>query len=210
MPDIRRWWPEITNSEIDTLNEYNQYEWIVIKRLINDIGGGKEISRDDLCQSVPSHKIGKLKKAIDSLYKKEFLLLKPKPNTKIYQVDPNKYTDTAIKFAELIRTHSDLFESLISEDVMFIKTSDMITQIIKNTFKNRSNLLHSIRVSEEFSILKDGYGICINIAFNCPHTKNIKVLEFEILTPNDVTEKTQNWSCDCGNTHVCLANGFII
>jgi hypothetical protein len=116
MIDVRRWWPDISNSEIDELDSYGCYELLLIRRLVDNIGGGKELSKDDLLKGIESDKLGRLDDASKSLEQKKFLLKKPKPGgVTIYQVDPKSYTQTLKKFAEMIRTNGDLADALRSD-----------------------------------------------------------------------------------------------
>ena len=207
MPDVRTWWPNITNSELDILRIYSHYEWLIMKRLVGNIGGGKEISEDDLAQGVPSDKLGKLKGAIRTLEKKKVIRIKPKPGMRICQVEPSIYTETVVKFAEIIRSDKNLVNSLLSEDVLFINRSEIISKIINNTFGKKADVLRSIRVSDKCSVLDDGLGIVITLAFHCPEIETSMEHEFEILDPRDLTSKIEHWSCECGRVHMCFANG---
>ena len=206
MVDIRLWWSEITNSEIDSLIAYSPYEWLVLRRLVNNTGGGKEISEDDLTQSIPSDKIDRFRAAIASLKKKKVIRSKPKTNIVICQVHVGEYTAIVKKFTALIRKNKDLYNSLLAEEVTFIKTSDKIFKLIDSAYKNKDDISYSTRTSNNLSIFGE-LGIVIAVTFVCPHTKNSKKFDFEILDPRDIHKKTQTWLCDCGRDHTCCANG---
>jgi len=207
MTDVRIWWPDITNAEIDSLKEYSHYEWLVMRRLVGNIGGGKEISEDDLGHGVPSHSLGKLREAIKGLEKRCILLIKPKPGMRICQVDPRVYSEPVKRFAELIRTNKDLFDMMLSEKVVFIKRSDTIIRLIEDRYKGKNAFQYTIRISDKLSVLGEELGIVVTTIFHCPSGNSVKECEFEILDPRDLMCKTHIWDCECGSIHTCCAYG---
>lgn len=211
MVDIRNWWSDIENSEIDAISTYSNYELLILSRMIGRIGGGTEISREDLLQSLPSDKLGKGGEAIDRLVKKQILLAKPKPKLTVYQVNPKNYTEPLQKFLKNIRTDKNLKKSLIEEQVTFTKTSETLIEIYNNSFKGHKFCnLSSIKPSEKKLDWKEEFGIVVEIEFRCKRCDGTKCFEFEILDPRSIFTLTELWSCECGEIYNCTACGKII
>lgn len=211
MLEIRKWWPEITNEEIDYLNQYTAYEWLVIRRLItNGIGGGKEISEDDLIQSIPVDKIDKMKDAVKSLKKQKVIVKKPKPGIEILQVTPEKYTSTMKKFSSMIREKKDLSQALIDEDVKFLKVSDTLCLLIHKYCKSPYQIKPSLKITSNNESQIEELGVILTIDVNCPNSYRINKVTFEIISANEIFSKMETYVCKCGYEHTYTANGLTI
>ena len=121
--DVREFWPEITNEEIDTLQTLSHHEWLIVRRLYKDKRiGGREISEDDLIQGFPKEKLGDARKALKSLERKGIIVKKPKPGVKIYQTPPDFFTNPSVTFfIEKIAEMEILRKSLIDPDLDILR-----------------------------------------------------------------------------------------
>ncbi|UAL08228.1 MAG: hypothetical protein KRP56_02995 [Candidatus Methanogranum gryphiswaldense] len=211
MLEIRKWWPDITNGEIDCLTKYSNYEWLVFRRLVSaGIGGGKEISENDLLQSIPTHKYKKMKEAFKSLEQKGILVKKPKPTVIIYQVPTLVYTDTIKKFSLLIRDHNDLHNALVKEDIKFLKISETISLIVANHCKLPYDLKPSLKSTNNNESQTEELGVILNVEFSCPYSHRKNKIEFEITSPEKIFSEIHIWKCDCKKEHICTAYGRIL
>jgi hypothetical protein len=211
MLEIRKWWPDITNEEIDCLTKYSNYEWLVFRRLISaGIGGGKEISEKDLLQSIPTHECKKMKEAFKSLEQKSILLKKPKTNLTIFQVDPSVYTETIKKFSQMIRENKDLFEALKKENVKFLKISNTLCLLVKQYCRLSYKIEPSLKSTTNNETQIEELGIILTIEFNCPNSYRKNKIKFEIISPEEIFLKKEDWNCDCGFNHACNAIGQIL
>lgn len=218
MVDIREWWPDIQNSDIDAIGKYTNYELLILRRMVNKIGGGTEIYKKDLLQSLSSDKLGEGKKAIDSLVKAGVLRAKPKTNGIIvYQVDPKHYTEPLKIVLDIIRRDKNFREALKAGSVTFIKTSEVLETIFKNSFRSHEYCQFlKIRPSEQLCEFKNNdkeeLGIIIELEFKCKKCNRIENLEFQILNPQSIRKSTDIWECKCGTRYNCTTAGelFIV
>jgi len=150
--DIRAFWPEITDEEVDVLQALSSYEWLIARRLYEGKRiGGREISEDDLVQGFPKDKLGKAREAVKALEKKEIIVKKPKPTAMIYQAPPDFFTDrTVMMFIKKITGGHALRDSLISETLVLTKTSEALKTFVNKMLSSNRNIIEQrITVSEK-------------------------------------------------------------
>lgn len=211
MLDIRRWWPEIKNSDIEAIITYDYYELIILHRLVDKVAGGTEISEDDLLQSVPKNKIGKLRDSLKNLVRRGILSKVPKTKGVIvFRANPGIYTETLKELLYLIRTDNELKKAMIDEQVSFLKVSETLINAHAENYKKNPFCRHlKTEPSKQLSVLNKELGIVIELEFECRSCHQRKHISFEILSPNSIFKESYNWNCVCGNTYTCTPQGII-
>ena len=209
MKEIRRYWPGVTNDQIDKLNELSCRQWVLIRRICRDNRhGGKEINENDLLQSMPADLIGKFKKELYDLVKKQILVTKPKPTTIIIQSVPGFFDDTVAEFTDLIASDESLRHELMNENVEFLRVSEEIMDILIAAHKKRKNELENCSLSPSEKRTADGeLGVIVKLEFVCPVTKRKFPIEFEILSVQDIYTSCEYVECGCGMLHGCTPSG---
>jgi len=209
--DIREFWPEITNEEIDVLRAHSPYEWLIVKHLYTDKRiGGREISEDDLLQGLPKEKLREAKKAVKSLEKKGIIVKKPKPTVIIYQARPDFFTNPlAIEFINKITKNEILRKSLINKSLEFTKISDSLMKIVNNTLESKKNIIEKkITASEEIAF--DGNrGLKVFLKIQCPKGGFFEIW-YNVVDPRDMNRLTFESHCTCRSSHTCTTYGRVL
>jgi len=208
--DIREFWPEITNEEIDALKSLSAYEWLIARRLYNgERIGGREVSEDDLIQGLPKETLKEAKKAVKTLEKKGIIVKKPKPTTIIYQARPDFFTNSpVIAFINKITESESLRKSLINKSLEFTKVSDLLKTIVNKSLTSKSNILEK-KISASKRVAFDGNrGLRVYIKAMCPKDGFFEI-EYDVVDPRDMSRLTFETSCSCHSFHTCRANGQV-
>ncbi|MCL2509679.1 MAG: hypothetical protein FWF07_01185 [Methanomassiliicoccaceae archaeon] len=209
--DIRKFWPEITNEEVDVLQSLSPYGWLIAKRLYKGGRiGGREISEDDLLQGFPKEKLGKARDAVITLEKKRIIVKKPKPTVVIYQARHDFFTNpSVIVFINKITESEMLRESLINESLEFKKVSETLVRIVNNTLDSKGNILEKKITASDKIAFDDNLGLKVNIKAQCPKGGSFE-LEYHVVGPADMSKFTFKPPCTCCSIHVCTAFGHVL
>jgi len=209
--DIRVFWPEITNEDIDTLRALSPYEWLIARRLYNgERIGGREISEDDLIQALPKEKLREAKKAVKTLEKKRIIVKKPKPTTIIYQTRHDFFTSTpVVTFIKKITENEMLRKTLINESLEFTKVSEPLMAIVNHALTSKRNI-HEKKIAASERIAYDGNrGLRIYIKAQCPKEGFFEI-EYDVVDPRDMSQLTFEIRCSCCSFHTCNAYGRVL
>jgi hypothetical protein len=210
--NIRTFWKDVTNKELDKISEYSFYEWLILRRLYSGGRmGGSEISENDLLQSFPSEKLGEAKNAVRSLERKQILVKKPKPNDIIYQAKPGFFANdpVVVCFIKKIIENRDLRVSLIDKTLELTRTSEVLMRVVADELiKNRKHIIDQ-RVEASEDIAFDGdLGVRISLTIKCPNNSRFKI-EYVAVEPHELRHLTFRSRCDCGLIHQCGAFGKV-
>ena len=82
-------------------------------------------------------------------------------------------------------------------------------EIANKAFAQRRNIVEQKVTASKVIAYDSNHGLRVFLCIQCPSNGHFKI-EFDVISPDDITKQTFESACSCGYLHTCNAFGRVI